>query len=58
MPRRKSIVSQMYRAARIVNNTRAVTRGPAAAAKRAVRYEAARTTGRSTSKLLRWLGMK
>ena len=37
MPRRKSLTSQLYRAARMSNNVRAASRGPAAYAARAVR---------------------
>jgi hypothetical protein len=37
MPRRRSLTSQLYRAARLSNNVRAASRGPGAYAKRVVR---------------------
>ena len=37
MPRRRSLTSQLYRAARTSNNLRAASRGPGAYAKRVVR---------------------
>jgi hypothetical protein len=37
MPRRRSLTSTLYRAARVSNNLRAASRGPAALAKREVR---------------------
>lgn len=55
MPRRKSFTSQLYRAARASNNLRAISRGPAAVAKRQVRRKAYGGSARATGKLLRWL---
>ncbi|MGA2805766.1 MAG: hypothetical protein ABSF89_15495 [Acidimicrobiales bacterium] len=37
MPRRSSLTSTLYRAARLSNNARAASRGPGAYAKRVVR---------------------
>ena len=37
MPRKRSLTSQLYRAARLSNNVRAASRGPAAYGKRLVR---------------------
>ena len=37
MPRRRSLTSSLYRAARVSNNLRAASRGPGAYAKRVVR---------------------
>lgn len=37
MPRRRSLTSQLYRAARASNNLRAASKGPGAYAKRVVR---------------------
>lgn len=54
MARRRSLTSQLYRAARTSNNLRAVSRGPAAMAKRQVRRKAYGGSFRATSKLLRW----
>lgn len=54
----RSFTSQLYRAARVSNNLRAASRGPAALAKRRVR---ARVYGRSmgaTGKLLKMFGLK
>lgn len=58
MARKRSLTSQLYRAARTSNNLRAASRGPAALAKRQVRRVAYRNSARTTSKLLRWLGVK
>ena len=54
MPRRRSLTSQLYRAARASNNLRAVSRGPAAMAKRQVRRKAYGGSFRATGKILRW----
>ena len=37
MPRRRSLTSQLYRAARVSNNLRAASKGPTALVKRHVR---------------------
>jgi hypothetical protein len=37
MPRRRSLTSSLYKAARLSNNVRAASRGPAAYGKRVVR---------------------
>ena len=40
MPRRRSLTSTVYRAARLSNNVRAASRGPGAYAKRVARRKA------------------
>jgi hypothetical protein len=50
--RRRSLTSQLYRAARASNNLRAVSRGPNAYAKRVVRRRAYRTSGNLTRSIL------
>ena len=55
MARRKSLTSQLYRAARVSNNLRAASRGPVAYGKRRVRAKAYGKTMGTTGKLLRWI---
>ena len=55
MARRKSLTSQLYRAARASNNLRAASRGPVAYGKRRVRAKAYGKTMGTTGKLLRWI---
>jgi hypothetical protein len=57
MPRRKSLRSQLYRAARDLGNVEAAAHGPTALAKRQVRRRAYRTTNRSLGGLLRAFGL-
>lgn len=58
MPRRKSIRSQMYRAARIMGDIEAAANGPSAFGKRVVRRRVYRTTNSLTARLLRALGLQ
>lgn len=55
---KRSITSQLYRAARASNNLRAATRGPVPYAKRVVRRKTYSRTMGATGKLLKFLGMK
>ena len=57
MPRRRSLTSQLYRAARVSNNLRAASRGPGAYAKRQVRRRAFRSSGGITRSILKALGL-
>ena len=56
MPRRKFITSQLYRAARVSNNLRAVGRGPAAYGARVVRRKVYGKSMGATGKLLKMFG--
>lgn len=58
MPRRRSLTSQLYRAARASNNVRAASRGPGAYAKRVVRRKAYGRSMGATGKLLRIFGLR
>lgn len=58
MPRRRSLTSQLYRAARASNNVRAASRGPGAYAKRVVRCKAYGGSMGATGKLLRIFGLR
>ncbi len=58
MPRRRSLTSQLYRAARISNNARAASRGPAAYGRRVVRRKVYAKSMGATGKLLRLFGLK
>lgn len=58
MARRRSITSQLYRAARASNNLRAASRGPVALGKRQVRRKVYGKSMGATGKLLKLLGMK
>ena len=55
--RRRSITSQLYRAARLSNNMRAVSRGPGAYAKRVVRRKAYSKSIGATGRLLKMYGL-
>jgi hypothetical protein len=57
MPRRRSLTSQLYRAARASNNLRAASRGPGALAKRTVRRKAYRASGGLTRSILKAFGL-
>jgi hypothetical protein len=57
MPRRKSLRSQLYRAARDLGNVEAAAKGPGALAKRQVRRRAYRSTNRTLGNLLRGFGL-
>jgi hypothetical protein len=55
MPRRKSLRSQLYRAARDLGNVEAAEKGPGAYGKRIVRRKVYRSTNRVTGRFLRKL---
>ena len=57
MPRRKSLRSQLYRAARDLGNVEAAEQGPGALARRQVRRAAYRRTNRGLGGLLRAFGL-
>jgi hypothetical protein len=57
MARRKSLTSQLYRAARVSNNVRSARRGPVAYEKRVVRRKVYGKTMGTTRKLLRAFGL-
>ncbi len=57
MPRRRSLTSQLYRAARVSNNLRAASRGPGSFAKRQVRRKAYRASGGLTRAILKAFGL-
>ena len=58
MPRRRSLASNLYRAARRSNNVRAASRGPSAYAKRAVRRKTYSKGMGATGRFLRTFGLK
>jgi hypothetical protein len=57
MARRKSLRSQLYRAARDLGNVEAVSKGPSAVGKRYVRRAAYRRTNAGLASVLRVLGL-
>ena len=57
MPRKKSLRSQLYRAARDLGNLQAAERGPTSYGKRVLRRKVYRTTNGMTRHLLRGLGL-
>ena len=58
MPRRRSLTSQLYRAARMSNNARGARKGPVAIAERLARRKTYSKTMGATSRLLRLFGLK
>ena len=58
MPRKKSLTSELYEAARMSNNIGAAEKGPTAYAKRVVRRKAYSKSMGVTGKLLRLFGLK
>ncbi len=58
MPRRRSLTSDLYRAARLSNNVRAASRGPVAYGKRVVRRKTYSKSMGATGRLLRIFGLK
>ncbi|MHB1783581.1 MAG: hypothetical protein ACYCTE_13025 [Acidimicrobiales bacterium] len=58
MPRSRSLTSQLYRAARLSNNVRAASRGPAAYGKRVVRRKVYGKSMGLTGSILRMFKMK
>jgi len=57
MPQRRSLTSELYRAARISNNLHAASRGPGAYAKRVVRRKVYGKEMSLTRSLLKGFGM-
>ena len=57
MPRRRSLTSILYQAARVSNDLRAAEKGPTSYAKRRVRRRAYRTSGGVTRGILKALGL-
>jgi len=57
MPRRKSLRSQLYRAARDLGNVEAASKGPTSYGKRVVRRNVYRRTNGLTRKFLRRFGL-
>jgi hypothetical protein len=58
MPRRRSLTSNLYRAARLSNNMRAASRGPGALARRVVRRRTYSKSMGATGGFLRMSGLK
>jgi hypothetical protein len=58
MPRRRSLTSTLYRAARLSNNARAISRGPGAYARRVIRRKTYSKTMGATGRWLRIFGLK
>lgn len=58
MARRRSLTSELYRAARASNNIRAASRGPAAYGARIVRRKVYGKSMGAAGKLLRMFGIK
>lgn len=52
-----SVTNSLYRAARFGADVRAVRKGPKATAKRIVRRQVYRSTGRSTRRILKAFGL-
>lgn len=57
MARKKSLRSQLYRAARDLGNVEAAEKGPESYGKRVVRRKVYRTTNTATGRFLRRLGL-
>ena len=57
MPRRRSLTSNLYRAARLSNNARAASRGPGAYARRVMRRKTYSKSMGATGRLLRIFGL-
>lgn len=57
MPRRRSLRSNLYRAARVLGDVEAAQQGPEALAKREVRKSVYRRSNSLTASLLRALGL-
>lgn len=57
MPRKKSLTSELYGAARLSNNLRAISKGPGAYAKRAVRRKVYGREMSLTRSLLKGFGL-
>ena len=57
MPRRKSLRSQIYRAARDLGNLEAVEKGPASYGRRVVRRKVLRSSNGTVQRALRRIGL-
>jgi hypothetical protein len=57
MARRKSLRSQLYRAARDLGNVQAASKGPTSYGKRVVRRKVYRSTNGALGRLLKGLGL-
>jgi hypothetical protein len=57
MARRKSLRSQLYRAARDLGNVQAASKGPTAYGKRVVRRKVYRSTNGALGRFLKGLGL-
>jgi hypothetical protein len=58
MPRKRSLTSNLYRAARLSNNARAARKGPVASAERLARRKTYSKSMGATGRFLRIFGMK
>ena len=58
MPRKRSLTSQLYRAARLSNRPPAASRGPVAYGKRVVRRKSYGKSMGATGRFLRLFGLK
>jgi hypothetical protein len=58
MPRKRSLTTTLYRAARLSNNVRAASRGPAAYARRVVRRKTYSKSMGATGRFLRMFELK
>jgi hypothetical protein len=58
MPRKRSLTTTLYQAARLSNNARAASRGPGAYGKRLMRRKTYGKSMGATGKLLRIFGLK
>jgi steroid 5-alpha reductase family enzyme len=58
VPRKRSLTSTLYWAARLSNNVRAASRGPGAYARRVVRRKTYSKSMGATGRLLRIFGLK
>lgn len=57
MPRKKSLRSQLYRAARDLGNVQAASKGPGSYAKRVARRKVYRTTNTATRRIMKGFGL-
>jgi hypothetical protein len=57
MPRRKSLRSQLYRAARDLGNVQAAEKGPASYGQRVVRRKVYRTVNKPLGRMLKGFGL-
>ena len=58
MPRKRSLTSTLYSAARASNNARAARKGPVAFAERLARRKTYAKSMGATGRLLKWFGLK